>query len=255
MSLHARRPRGLIALAAALFLLALGAAVAGIAAIRNSPTSTGSSFEIGRWLLQLATVFTGAGVITAVLRQVEVTRENRKAWTKMLQDLVVGQEALEGACLRLLSNTNASTYADMIESCREMRAMLRRIIALPEAYEPPGDLRRQVQRMRHYLKPLIQEYEEHYLRVARQGKLDEKVLEVRLDDLAKSVQPALLGDLLKPMSVGDLLRDAQEFPSLAACLQDFNQVEIQFNEDSELDSAYEGVKTILRRNAGVDRRG
>jgi hypothetical protein len=59
------------------------------------------------------------------------------------------------------------------------------------------------------------------------------------------------GDLLKPTPVGALLRDAQQFPYLAACLRDFNESESQFKEDSELDSAYESVKLILRKNAGI----
>ncbi|MCP3785261.1 hypothetical protein NLX85_18000 [Micromonospora sp. A3M-1-15] len=237
-----------------LFLLALSSAVAGFVVIRSSPTSSGPSFEIGKWLLQLATVFTGGGFITAVFRQVEVTRTKREAWTTMLQDVVVAQDALEGAFMRLISNTNAETYTDMIEKCREMRAMLRRIIALPEAYDRPGDLRRHVQGMRNYLKPLIQEYESHYLRVMMQGKLDEKVLEARLEELAKDARPLLPTDLLQPMCVGNLLRDAQEFPALAACLNDFNDSEIQFKEDSDLDSAYESLKLHLQRVAGVDRR-
>ncbi|GAA1778513.1 hypothetical protein GCM10009681_56720 [Luedemannella helvata] len=237
-----------------LFLLALGSAVAGFVAIRYSVTSSGVSYEIGKWLLQLTTVFTGAGFITAVFRQVEITRAKRDAWMTTLQDLVVGQDALEGACMRLISNSNAETYADMIEKCRELRAMLRRIIALPEAYDRSGDMRRHVQRMRQYLKPLIHEYERHYMHIQRQGRLDEKALEARLDELVKINQPVLTEDLLKWTSVGELLRDARQFPSLAACLQDFDEGEIQFMEDSELDSAYESVKRILQKNAGVESR-
>ncbi len=254
MSTDARRPRDLMALGSALVLLALGSAVAGFAAIRSSPTSSGPSFEIGKWLLQLAAVFTGGGFITAVFRQVEVTRAKREAWTTMLQDVVVAQDALEGAFMRLISNPNAETYTDLIEKCREMRAMLRRIIALPEAYDRPGDLRFHVQRMRNYLKPLIKEYERHYLRVKIQGKLDEKVLDARLNELAKDGQPVLPTDLLQPTCVGNLLRDAKNFPALAACLDDFNDSEIQFKEDSDLDRAYESLKLLLQRTAGVDRR-
>jgi hypothetical protein len=242
---------------AGLFLFAVACAVAGFVALRHAPPTSGVASEVGRWLLQLATVFTGAGFITAVFRQIEVTRVRREAWTEMLQDLVVAQDVLESAFLRLIRNTSSETYTDMIERCREMRAMLRRIIALPEAddrpEEPPGELRREVQRMRHYLKPLVLEYEQHCLRILRQGRLDAKVLEARLAVAAEGDQPVLSEELLKPASVATLILDPKEFPALAACQLDFDGTKIQFKEHSELDSAYERVKGILRKNAGVAR--
>ncbi|MEV4825736.1 hypothetical protein [Micromonospora sp. NPDC049274] len=253
MSSDARRPRDLMALGSALFLLALTSAVAGFVILRSTPTSSGPAFQIGTWLLQLATVFTGTGVIAAVFRQVEVTRAKREAWTRMLQDLVVAQDALEGAFMRMISNANAETYTDVIEKCREMRAMLRRIIALPEAYARPGDLRLQVQRMRKYLKPLIKEYESNCLRITIQGRLDQKILDAKLEELSKESQSALPADLLQPMLVGQILRDAEQFPELAARLEDFNVSNVQFKEESELDSAYESLKLLLQRTAGVDR--
>ncbi|MGW5581061.1 hypothetical protein [Micromonospora chokoriensis] len=254
MSSDARRPRDLMALGSALFLLALTSAVAGFVTLRSSPTPSGPAFQIGIWLLQLATVFTGTGVITAVFRQVEVTRAKREAWTRMLQDLVVAQDALEGAFMRLVSNTNAETYTGVIEKCREMRAMLRRIIALPEAYDRPGDLRLHVQRMRKYLKPLIKEYESHCLRITTQERLDQKVLDSMLEELSKETRPILGTNILQPMRVADILRDTEQFPELAACLDDFNASEIQFKEDSEFDSAYESLKLLLQKTAGVNRR-
>ena len=65
----------------------------------------------------------------------------------------------------------------------------------------------------------------------------------------------LPAELLRQTGVAALLADAQRFPSLAACLQDFDSSDSQFMEDSELDDAYESVKRILRRNAGISRRG
>ncbi|WP_250003616.1 hypothetical protein [Actinoplanes sp. M2I2] len=248
------RSRGLVVLGAMSFVLALGASVVGIVVLARSP-STGTSYEIGRWLLQLATVLAGAGLITAVLRQVEVTRAKRDAWTQMLQDLVVAQDAIENACLRLTSNANGETYADLIERCREMRSMLRRVIALPEVSDSENNLRRQAQRMRHYLKPLIQEYEKHYLRIARQSLLDDKVLLAQLDELAKdpssNAVTTLPKELLRPSGVGEIVMNPAEFPALTACLQDFEPREGEFRQASEIDRAYESVKANLRSNAGV----
>jgi hypothetical protein len=253
MDTNAWRSRGLVVLGTVSFVLALGASVVGIVVLARSP-STGTLYEIGRWLLQLATVLAGAGLITAVLRQVEVTKARRDAWTQMLQDLVVAQDAIEGACLRLTSNANGESYAELIERCREMRSMLRRVIALPEVSDSENDLRRQAQRMRHYLKPLIQEYEKHYLRIARQSLLDDKALLAQLDELAKdptsNAAPTLPTELLRPSGVGEIVMEPAEFPALAACLQDFEPREGEFTQASEIDRAYESVKTSLRSNAG-----
>lgn len=247
------RPRGMVALAALLFLLAAGVVVAGIALLRGSPKPTGASFEIGRWLLQLGTVLAGTGLITAVFRQVDVTRARRESWTTMLQDLVVGQDAVEGAAMRLVSNPDAETYADLVERCCNLRAILRRIIALPEVHNSDATLRRQIDRMRRYLKPLVKEHEHHLLRIRRQESLDQKILEMRFQGLAKDTErsgPPASGQLFRPMGVSKLLRDEDEFPALAAFLRDFDETESEFWARSEIDKAYEEVKSILRKNAG-----
>lgn len=185
MKISAWRPSGMVALAAVLFLLATGVVVAGIALLRSSPTASGASFEVGRWLLQLGTVLAGTGLITAVFRQVDLTRARRESWTTMLQGLVVRQDAVEGAAMRMESNPDAATYADLVERCRDLRALLRRIIALPEVHNSDGSLRQQVDRMRRYLKPLVKEHERNFLRISRQESLDQKILEVRIQKLAK----------------------------------------------------------------------
>ncbi|SNY36959.1 hypothetical protein SAMN05421748_10519 [Paractinoplanes atraurantiacus] len=255
MWVGAWRPRGLVALAGALFVLAVGAAVAGIVLLRGAPSSASTSFEIGKWLLQLGTVLAGTGFITAVLRQAEVTRAKREAWTTMLQDLAVGQDAVEGATMRLISDATAETYADLIEKCRELRTLLRRIMALPEAYQHDSELRRQLHRMRVYLKPLILEYERHYLRVVRQHRLDEMILEARLQESVKDSRrravPTLPAPLGQPLGVGRLLSDGREFPALATLRGDFNRDEIEFFPHSEIDEAYERVKALLRRHIGM----
>ncbi|GID29952.1 hypothetical protein [Paractinoplanes brasiliensis] len=255
MWVGAWRPRGLVALAGSLFLLAVGAAVAGIVLLRSAPSSTSTSFEIAKWLLQLGTVLAGTGFITAVLRQAEVTRAKREAWTTMLQDMAVGQDAVEGATMRLISDATAETYADLIEKCREMRTLLRRIMALPEAYQHQSELRRQIHRMRLYLKPLILEYERHYLRVVRQARLDGMIIEARYQEAAKDSRqrnlPTLPTPLAQPMGVGRLLSDGQEFPALAILRRDFNQDEIEFFPESEIDEAYENVKALLRKQIGL----
>ncbi|MEU7906307.1 hypothetical protein [Actinoplanes sp. NPDC049118] len=254
MRTNAWRPRGMVALAAALFLLAAGVVVVGILLLVGSPTASGAWFEIGRWLLQLGTVLAGTGLITAVFRQVDITRVRRESWTAILQDLVVGQDAIESAAMRLVSTPDAGTYADLVERCRDMRALLRRVIALPEVYNSDGSLRQQINRMRHYLKPMVKEYELRFLRVSRQESLDKEILELRLQNLSKDSnqsRPANPEQLFRLMGVSKLLQDEDEFPALAAFLRDFDDNESEFRPQSEIDEAYEDVKAILRSNAGA----
>jgi hypothetical protein len=248
------RPRGMVAFAAALFLLAVGAVVAGVALLRSSPTASGASFEVGRWLLQLGTVLAGTGLITAVFRQVDASRARRESWTTMLQDLVVRQDAIEGAGMRVASNPDAETYADLAEQCRDLRALLRRIIALPEVHQGDGSLRQQIDRIRRYLKPLVEEHERNTLRLSRQESLDKKIFDARLQRLAKAtgrLRPSTTGRVFQPTGVSKLLRDEKEFPALAALMRDLDHSESGFREQSEIDKAYEKVKSGLRRNAGA----
>ncbi|MFI2278475.1 hypothetical protein ACH45F_39580 [Catenuloplanes sp. NPDC020197] len=256
MRMSAWRPRGIVVLAVVLFLLATGVTVAGILLLIGAPTASGVWSEIGRWLLQLGTVLAGTGLITAVFRQVDITRARRESWTAILQDLVVGQDAIEGAAMRLVSTPDARTYADLVERCREMRALLRRVIALPEVYNSDGTLRQQIHRMRHYLKPIVKEHELRLLRVSRQESLDKKILEMRIQSLAKNTdrsQSANSEQMFRPMGVSKILRDEDEFPALAAFLRDFDDTEGEFRPQSEIDKAYEDVKVILRRNSGAYR--
>lgn len=254
MTVRAWRSLGLTTLAGVLFLLAATAMVAGVVIVRDSPPS-GPALEIGKWLLQLGTVLAGTGFITAMLRQAEVSRARREAWTAILQDLVVSQDALEGSVMRVITGPDAESYTALIERCREMRAMLRRMMALPDVTDHRSELRRHANQVRHCLKPTIKEYEDHYLQISRRALLDEKRLEAQLLEMANDDAKRELPDrLFRPSSVGRLLRNAQEFPALAAILRDFDEREIQFQPDSEIDRAYEGVKAELRKNARIYRK-
>ncbi|MFF5076137.1 hypothetical protein ACFY36_03740 [Actinoplanes sp. NPDC000266] len=239
------RSPGLTRIAGGLLLLAVAVWVAGVIVLAGAPAG-GVSFEVGKWLLQVGTVFAGAGFVTAVLRQAEVTRAQREAWTATLQDLVVGQDALEAATMRLISDPDAQSYGELVEKCRDVRAMLRRVMALPEAYDYTSELRLQIHRMRDCLKPAIKEYERQHLRITRQGRLDEKILDGRLDKRRKDMSA-----LFEPMGVARLLRDPKEFPDLTALLRNFNVEKIEFRPDSDLDQAYENVKALIRANAGM----
>jgi hypothetical protein len=251
--INVRRLYGLVAVATVVGILSAATAVSGAIVLSRAPVSS-ASFEIGKWMLQLATVFAGTGLITAVLRQVEVMRSKRESWTGQLQDVVVGQDAIEAAALRLVSNPTAETYSDLIEKCREFRATLRRMTAAPDAHDQEG-LRAALKRMRTLLKPLVQEYETKYVFVVRQQLLDDEFLEFRLNELAeKNSLPdvsVLPDSLMTPLGVGKLLQDKARFPVLDAFSQVFNGG--RFNLDSDLYRAYEKVKSALEKNAGVRR--
>ncbi|MEV4349189.1 hypothetical protein AB0J83_32430 [Actinoplanes sp. NPDC049596] len=51
------------------------------------------------------------------------------------------------------SDASAENYTDLIDECHEMRAMLRRIMSLPDTCEGPGELRLKTNLMWSCLQP------------------------------------------------------------------------------------------------------
>jgi hypothetical protein len=255
MKTHLPRPHALAVIEVIFGVLWLSAAVGGFVLIQRDG-SHGAPFELGKWLLQIATVFLGAGLITLVLRQVEIRRSKRESWTAQLQDLVTGQDAVETAAVGLHWNPTAMTYTKLIESIKGLNASLRRMIATPDAHEKERDLRRAIQAFRSILKDLVKEYEIGSLSVLRQQMLDDKLLEVELERLVDgetlSPNTTILPDpLLEPTGVGRLLRQATRFPSVNRLLRGI--ADGKFDKHCEFEIKYHDVKTLLEKSAGVRR--
>lgn len=231
-------------LAAALSGMAVLAALVGIGLVATStPESAGR--EIGRWSLQLALVFAGTGVVSALLRQSDLSRTRREAWTESLHELIAAHDDVQMAGRLLSTHATAKTYAQQMQVITAVRGVLRRLASGPDSNDEP-DLRKALYTMRTYLKELVLEYRERYLPVARQQLLDEAVLAHRIKraaDAAGTDFPDLPAELGMPMPAGLALQDPARFPCLIAFQQDF--------KNSDFRTAYTAAKSIMQRRAGI----
>ena len=178
------RSATLTGLAVCLGLLAGCAAVLGIVFVGASAPDEALR-DIGRWLLQLALVFAGTGVVSVVVRRVELVRARREAWVESLHQLVAVHDEAQMAVRLLSAHATAKTYAEQISVLTSSRVTLRRLSSAPEV-QGDNELHDSLVAMRKYLKQLVKEYQEKYLPVARQQRLDEAVITFRLKRLAES---------------------------------------------------------------------
>ena len=241
------RPRGMTALAAVLGSAALAASVAGLAMLGTARPGT-APFEAAKWLLQLSVVFVGAGLITAVLRQAELTRADRAVWTGYLQEVIAGTETVREARLLLEAHATAATYAEQIKKLLVVRASLRKLDAGQDMHDFP-ELRDHLKAMQSYLETLISEYGEKYLPVSRQQRLDEAAISHHLKQIAAQstadTPPHLPETLSGPLQAGRMLEDAARFPHLSSFRTGF--------ESSPFLLAYRSAKPLLEHRAGIKR--
>jgi hypothetical protein len=200
---------------------------------------------IGSWLLQLSLVFAGTGVVSVVVRQSEVSRARREAWAESLHQLIGAHDEVQMASRLLSAHATAKTYAEQIKVLTSARGVLRRLASSPGIYEHES-LHEELMKMRSYLKDLVKEYQQKYLRVARQQRLDELVLDYRLKSLAAADDqafPVVPDDLGKPLPAGLSLQDADQFPLL-------NDFRTNFKA-GEFRSSYEAAKPLIQQKAGL----
>lgn len=238
-------------LAAFLAILAILAA-AGAIVLLNLGEPNDTPTEVGKWLLQLATAFAVAGAVSAVIREVENLRAQRAAWANLLQDVIQANDTVLVARLLLAAHATAKTYSEQIQELIRVGATLRRIAAEPDVHKVP-ELRDAINRMYGYLARLALEYEDHYLPVTRQQRVDEERLKLLVQEAAKT--PALeklsakklADELREPMRAGQILKDAELFPNLAA-LRDGKEFEA-----GDFIAGYETAKRLLEKHAGIRR--
>ncbi|MFD0521648.1 hypothetical protein [Paractinoplanes durhamensis] len=231
-----------------LLVLAIASAIGGIAVL-NGSHGEGIAFEVGKWLLQLTTVLVGAGAIATLLRWTDLVRARREAWTGLMHEVIAAGNTIEMAGRTLQADISAASYQRFIETCREVRAVLRRITAAPALHEDE-ELRNGLNVMRRYLTTLVLECEDRYLAVARQQQLDDYFLEAQLKKLATSAAtapPRLPTELAASMPAAEMLRNAVRFKELTAFRESFDK--------SPFRIAYvRTVKPLLEKHAGVHRR-
>ncbi|MFI0242047.1 hypothetical protein [Streptomyces sp. NPDC016845] len=199
---------GLGKLAAALGCLAL-LSTAGRIALLNIGRPGDTPTETGKWLLQIASVFAGTGVISSVLRQADITRNEREAWAHLLRELITAQDKVQLAIRLLSAHATAKTYFEQIRQLSEVREVLRRITSSPQVHEDAA-LRGALARMREDLTLLVREYEVHHLPLARQQRLDEEYLTQRLKSLVRTgsqLSPSIPHSLTEPLPAWQMLND------------------------------------------------
>jgi hypothetical protein len=245
--LSASRPLSLTGLAVVLGLLFAGTAAVGVGlTMRFAVDEAGR--DIGRWLLQLSLVFAGTGVISAVLKQADVARARREAWAESLHELIRAHDEVQMAGRLLSAHATAKTYREQMEVVTAARGTLRRLSS--NCGEDERVLHDALLRMRRYLKQLVLEYRDQYLQVARQQRLDEETLDVRLRALAKdsdsdfAILPSHLG---QPLPAGAALMDRERFPRLVEFQTGF--------KESDFRRAYEEAKPLMQEKAGLTRPG
>lgn len=238
----------LVRLTILLGALSVIAAATGITLLVNS-SSSDARFEVAKWLLGLSTVLFGAGVLGAVLRLSDLTRARRESWARHLQDVVAAHDTAQLASRLLPAHATAKTYSEQMVRINEVRGILRRITTSEDLHDEPR-LRNLLKAMRGYLKELTLEYNKNYLPVARQQRLDEAVLDVRLKQQAAASTapdfPLVPAELAGVLPAGRALEDIKRFPFLHGFRYAF--------EETEFRKAYEAAKPILEEKAGVRRR-
>jgi hypothetical protein len=200
---------------------------------------------IGDWLLQFSLVLAGTGVISVVVRQSELSRVRRDAWAESLHELIRAHDEAQMSARLLSAHATAKTYAEQITVLTAARGTLRRLASAP-GIRDDDVLYKSLMGMRGYLKKLVKEYQEKYLPVARQQRLDEATLTFRINKLAQSSAgsfPLLPDELKTVLPAGQALQNPELFPVLNEFRNTFKATPFRV--------AYEVAKPVMQRKAGL----
>jgi len=202
--------------------LALGAvaALAGAFVLLHRSHTVDVDAEVGKWLLTVAAALVLTGALSMVVKQIDQRRSERQAWHGILNDLVAANQKVVLARVRLQAHQSAKTYQQQLAEVMGARVEVRRIGAL-DIVNRDRSLSDQITAMRQYLDDLGQEYAAGYLDVARQQRLDEAWLTRQMNAAADGSDAPELPDRLAGLTrAWLLLKDASQFPRLAALLDE-----------------------------------
>jgi hypothetical protein len=204
--------------------------------------------EVGKWLLTVAAALGLTGALSVAVKQIDQHRSEREAWHTVLNDLVAANQTVTLARVRLQAQRSAKTYQEQLAELMRARIELRRLCAIGIVIGVPP-LRKHIIAMQEYLDALGSEYENGYLRVARQQRLDE----LWLNDQMKAANtgtgaPVLPDPLAEPTQAWLLLQDPKRFPRLAALLDNDAYAIDTFRTN------YKRAKARLEERAGFGRR-
>jgi hypothetical protein len=196
------------------------AALVGALVLLNRSHTVDVNAEVGKWLLTVAAALVLTGALSMVVKQIDQRRSERQAWHEILNDLVAANQKLILARVRLQAHQSAKTYQEQLAEVMAARVEVRRIGAL-DIVNRDRSLSDQITRMREYLDGLGQEYAAGYLNVARQQRLDEVWLTSQMNAANVGDDAPKLPDRLSCAArAWLLLKDASQFPRLAALLDE-----------------------------------
>jgi len=237
-------PSSLTWLAATIGALTLVAALAGVVLVGgSSPDQPGR--EIGRWLLQVAVVLAGTGVLSIVLRQSELSRLRREEWAENLHALIGAHDAVLLASRLLNAHPTPKIYAAQIDVILASRATLRRLASAPRI-EPRSALHNDIMAMRKQLKDLVLEYCANYAPVMHQQRLDEVKLASDIDKLVAHTDAAVLllpEELRGLLPSEEAMQDEERFPELYNLRVHYGKTEFR--------RSYKKAKVEMQRLAGI----
>lgn len=212
-----RQPYRLLTLGLA--LCAVAALVGALVLLHRSHTVDVDA-EVGNWLLTVTAALVLTGALSMVVKQIDQRRSERQAWHGILNDLIAANQKLILARVRLQAHRSAKTYQEQLAEVMAARVEVRRIGAL-DIVNRDRSLSDQITVMRRYLDDLGQEYAAGYLTVARQQRLDEMWLTSQMNAANDGDgAPELPDRLADPTRAWLLLKDASQFPRLAALLDE-----------------------------------
>jgi hypothetical protein len=168
---------------------AVAVAIAGSVLAISQYNKSGWS-DVGKALLAFAVTLGAGGAAAVWVKSVEQTREDRAAWRDLLRDVVEVDQTMAVARQLIAAHKTAKTYSEQYANIVAARLTLRRVWLDPlvandkirEGEAKP--IRDHLDRMKEYVDKLGEEYEEFYLPVARQQRIDEEYLKHRTEDLA-----------------------------------------------------------------------
>lgn len=208
--------------------------------------------DVGKALMTFgATVLVG-GAVAAWLKLNEQQREVKEAWAELLQEIVEAHQKLAVACQLVNAHKTAKTYSEQNEKILEVRATLRRVYTHPlVAGDRPGrsevSLDDHLNIMKGYVDDLGLEYEGKYLSAARQQRIDEQYLKVRIEQLVGNPDPTMDIDprdrVYYPTKSWEKLEDAKNFVRLNEFIKDF--------QNSCFQTSFEALRDMLAKRAGI----
>jgi hypothetical protein len=209
-------------LAGALMLIAAVAAVGGGFLTVNYTTGWA---DVGKALMTLAVSAFIGGVVATLLKVIERDRQKRETWSQLLRDVVDIDQTLAAARQLIKAHKTAKTYSEQHKNIVDARLVLRRVWIHPLVADDRErlDLRGCLDQMKSFVDDLGNEYEQHYLPVARQQRLDERYLKDREEKLGAAYPSAGWPEdsIYQPTRAWNLLTDeGSQFPVLRELIGD-----------------------------------